>query len=82
MTSTVPEEILKNTTKCRNDQRCLELDQSNAMPMCEVAYAFGNNLMFIKHLNSTYCPYQIAFGDRHICTCPTHYAIYSSLKKK
>lgn len=49
--------------------------------MCKVTKRFDKNMLYIetpKDTDGVLCPYKLTYGRirGHICTCPTHYAIY------
>ena len=75
MKYTVPDEVLKATTKCEHDFTCLESGQCGQKPMCEVGERDGKNVLFLKTKEAALCAYRIDFAGGQVCTCPTHYAI-------
>ncbi len=81
MKFTVPDEILKKTTKCSYDFSCLTTGKCGNLIMCKVDRRFDKNMLYIKaskDTNGVSCPYKYTCGTKqgYICTCPTHYAIY------
>ena len=75
MSIKVPEQVLKNTTKCRHEFSCLDPDKCYRKKMCEVDQIDGKNVLLLKDKNTKDCPYRLSFGNGQICVCPTHYAI-------
>ena len=76
MKFTVSEQVLKETTMCETNFSCLESGQCGDKPMCEVAYANGQNLLFLKTKDSFNCLYRVPFGYSQVCRCPARFAIH------
>ena len=72
----VPEEVLKKTVKCHKGLSCL----STGHGACEACGKAGDEELFVNKRNSD-CPYRIFYGEQHICTCPTHFALYKNMTK-
>jgi hypothetical protein len=71
----VPDNVLKMTTKCPHTFSCLTSGQCGKHKICEVEYIYGTNIMSLKDTQQSHCPYRVTYGYRHLCSCPTHYAI-------
>lgn len=82
MSVIVPEHVLSHTKRCGDDYACLQSDPSAVKLTCEIDYAFGDNLLFIKALNSEPCPYRFSLGPVHICACPTRHFIHTHYPQK
>jgi len=72
----VPESVVQETTQCRHAWACLKNSGCSNQPLCEVEYADGKNILFLVTKNSATCPYRLAYADRQLCLCPTHFAIH------
>jgi hypothetical protein len=72
----VPDQVIEETTKCQNEYSCLGKERSGDRDMCEVSYADGENVLFLKSAGKVLCPYRVSFAFSQVCTCPTHFAIY------
>jgi len=72
----VPESVLQETTQCRYGLACLHHGGCGNKPLCEVEYADGKNILFLTNRDSATCPYRLAYADRQLCMCPTHYALH------
>jgi len=68
------EDVIQKTKQCRFNFRCLEADRQ--YPVCSVAVANGNNVLFVKNDTDANCKYSTLSGSRPICACPTHYALH------
>jgi len=81
MNESVPEEVLKATTKCPRNHSCLTTEPDGAVRgcRCNAKSVLGKNILFVKPEDNIYypnyypCPYQMHYGSEHICRCPTHY---------
>ena len=80
MKFTVQADVLNKTTKCSYKFSCLENDYCGEHPLCEVDYADGKDILFLKTKESYNCNYCMPFGYRQLCTCPTHYVINQQKK--
>jgi len=74
-------EVLITTTKCHHDFSCITSGQCGNMPMCKVQSVFDKNMLYVESMSekkNIACPYKMSAGSTivHICTCPTHHAIY------
>ena len=67
--------ILLNTTMCNSEFSCISSEHCRDTPMCEMDYADGENILFLKTRASKSCPYRLPFGNQQLCTCPVHYAL-------
>ena len=74
MAVSVPEAVMKETKKCSGNFACLETGKCK----CEVEYIVGERILFLRDRKAVNCPYCLAFGDRQVCRCPTHYAIHAA----
>jgi hypothetical protein len=75
MSISLHKEILDRTTKCPHAFSCLDSGKCGEREMCEVNFAGGENVLFLKWKEASSCPYRMSFGYGQICTCPTHFAI-------
>lgn len=84
MKFTVSEKIQKETSKCLNAFSCLSTGQCGSPPKCDVKSLLCHNTLIVEVKQNDpehFCPYLLPFGNahiygnRHICNCPTHYAI-------
>lgn len=70
----VDEEILKETTKCKEGFVCLA---SEVHGLCKVASsAAGGKVLFVCAEKKTRCPYCVPFGNSFVCNCPTRIELY------
>jgi hypothetical protein len=77
----VPEEVIRETTKCPKGHACLSngsADGFHCCHGCEVDFALGKNLMFVKPNDhaAALCPYKMHYGSGHVCQCPVRYYLY------
>jgi hypothetical protein len=72
---TVPDSVLKAADKCKHHS-CLDPDKCNTHKKCEVDYASGQNILFLKDNEQNECPYRITYGDCQVCQCPVYYYLY------
>lgn len=77
----VPDEILRETTRCTYGFSCLQngkeqQNQKEDYPRCLARYSIGENLVFVQASWLDPCPYILNYGNSAICTCPVRYAIY------
>ena len=80
MKITVPESVLKETTKCEHNFSCLDSGQCDHCQNCEVDYAAGKNILFLHLKEQCSCSYCVSFGSRHICRCPVNYYLFQNKK--
>lgn len=73
MSFDVPEEVLRKTLKCSNGFSCLRTGNGK----CKVCDVDGEDMLFVSCNNFFNCRYRIFYGDRQLCACPTHYALYT-----
>ena len=71
------EDILKKTTKCRQDFACLSAEGEC---LCEVEDLINDTLCFVRATNCGFCDYKIFFGNTFICSCPARNEIYKRYK--
>jgi hypothetical protein len=76
MSITIPESVLDETFMCPNNFSCLESGQCGDPDKCQVDHADGKNVLYLTSKESRFCSYRVPYGDRQLCTCPTHFAIY------
>ncbi len=83
MNSSLPEEVVKATTKCRRSFSCLAKGAGESACRCEADLVLGKNLISIRPLDSAVglCPYLMHFGNGHICQCPTHFHLLGGGKR-
>ena len=77
----VSNDVLTKTTKCSHAFSCLATGKCGNVLMCKIEKRFDKNMLYIKttsDIEGGSCPYLHSYGSKqgHICTCPTHYAIY------
>ncbi len=81
----VPDEILRQTTRCPNNFSCLETGSCCDFPACSIKTSYKNIDMFsVKSkniINISLCPYELSFAGEYICQCPTHAALIKELEK-
>jgi hypothetical protein len=81
----VPDDVLKQTTRCPNNLSCLTSGACGKFPACTVKTSYKNLDMFsVKSkniININLCPYELSFGGEYICLCPTHAALIKELEK-
>jgi len=71
-------ETRNKTTRCNNNFRCLHDD---SFRICPVESKIKEDIYFIKAVNPMRgCNYCLAFGDSHICRCPTRSELYERYK--
>ena len=76
MNAEVPNEVRAATTKCPNDFTCLSAGRCGDHDLCDVEYPDGKSVLFLVSRLRPNCPYAMPFGDKVVCTCPTHFAIH------
>ena len=86
MNETVPEEVLRETTKCPSGYSCLSNGSGGPTPDCygcEVDFMVGKNLMFVKPKapKAHVCPYKMHYGSGHVCLCPVRYYLFIAYPK-
>ena len=69
----INEDILKNTTKCKNNFSCLNGEKEF---LCEVRSSAGYNSLIINPKSNRDCAYLNPFGSSFFCFCPTRSEIY------
>ena len=70
----IDKEILKKTTDCAYNFKCLE---DGGKVCCKVEHCVNNHLIFVKAENHKFCAYKLSFGNSFICNCPTRLEIYN-----
>ena len=76
----IDQNILLETTKCRNDFECLK----NEDYFCEtkkVTHCVSDVVYFTNCNSITSCNYKIRFGNEIICQCPTRKEIFNKYDK-
>jgi hypothetical protein len=74
----IPDEILKNTTKCNKSFGCLKNEKH---VLCRVEHCVNEEVYFIKCLNTATCNYRVSFGNSYFCSCPVRMEIFNKYKK-
>jgi len=71
----IDEAILKKTTKCTNEFKCLKGDE---YPLCraEDRLPLEDYGIFVMTITRNSCSYKIPYGYSHICRCPVRMDIY------
>jgi hypothetical protein len=70
----IDEDVIKSTTKCRKDFRCLS---DKNYEFCKVTQSTHHNVIFIECLESNFCIYKTFFGySSYICKCPVRRELY------
>ncbi len=69
----VAENVIQNTTRCRNDFICLSGDGEC---LCELKYCYSDKFYFVKPGKKSLCSYKIAYLNSTFCSCPTRKEIY------
>ncbi len=82
MTVNIPEEVLAETSKCKNNFSCLKTHKCEKITPCEVDYANGKNVLFLIDKAYRNCPYRTSLGTMKICSCPTYYALYKNSQSR
>ena len=67
-----PNDVLKLATKCPHAYSCRETGKCGDQSLCQVEYACGDSVLFLKDRASSQCPYRLSFGERQVCRCPVH----------
>ena len=82
----VSDKIKCETTKCAHDFSCLKTGLCNNPAKCIVLSDFDKNMLVVQSRETTdiSCPYHVSYswGSGHMCTCPTHYALYLKNKRQ
>jgi len=86
MKITVPDEVLRRTTRCPNDFSCLTDGACGKFPACSCSpgTSYDKYSLFVKTkniINISLCPYELSFRFEYICLCPTHAALLEELEK-
>ena len=71
---TVSEETIADTKKCKKDFSCLSKQSED---LCQIESCINGKVHFIKCLSTASCSYQVYYGDRCICCCPTRKELYN-----
>jgi len=76
----IDEAILKKTTECPNELKCLNRAE---YPLCraENRPPVGDYGIFVITIERNSCSYKIPFGYSHMCKCPTRMELYKRHKK-
>jgi len=75
MTFAVSEKIQKETTKCDHNFSCLKTGQCGGKKLCAVDHSCESSMLSLKSKEHKSCPYNLIYGARQFCMCPTHLAI-------
>ena len=82
----VSDKIKSKTTKCAHDFSCLSKGLCDNPAKCKVHSDFDKNMLVVKPQEpiDISCPYHLTYssGSGHMCTCPTHYALYMKIKRQ
>jgi hypothetical protein len=84
MKISVPDEVLKKTTRCPNDFSCLTTGSCGNYPACSAGTFYTQDMFSVKTkniINISLCPYELSFRSDFICQCPTHAALIKELEK-
>lgn len=73
----IPEEIVKETTKCNKELKCLT---GEAILHCNILYQAKDEDIFYQCLEKGDCAYLEPFKETTICTCPIRKEIYQRYK--
>ena len=73
----IDERVLRETTKCANNFRCLSGDKSC---FCEGIYSIGSDMIKIPLNPDRLCAYRLSYGYSYFCLCPTRCEIYNRYK--
>ena len=68
----VSDKTRQRTEKCWREFVCLS-DSENGP--CAVRSCV-RGVLFVTRRTTAYCPYDVAFGFSHICSCPTRQEVY------
>jgi hypothetical protein len=81
---TVPEEVLKATTKCLRDYQCLETGVCGGRKPCRDFRPIGGMALFLDSLPEDHveCGYRQVLGRNHLCLCPVYCEIHKQKKLK
>jgi len=86
MLFTVSDKIKSKTTKCAHDFSCLSTGVCDNPVKCTALNDFDKNMLVVEpqDSNNVSCPYHVtlSMGSGHMCTCPTHYAVYLKIKRQ
>jgi len=70
----ISKNILKDTTKCRDNFACLRGDKHC---ICDIDDCSNGNVHFIRPLGNNMCEYKMAFGYSFTCNCPVRKEMYN-----
>ena len=70
----VPEETIAETQRCEKGFSCLN---EGTEDLCQIESCVNGKVHFIKCLSTKSCSYQIHYGDKCICLCPTRKELYN-----
>jgi hypothetical protein len=73
----IDEDVIKSTTKCEKDFKCLV---DNTYELCKVTEAVHDKVIFVKCLEESYCNYKMGYGYSHTCNCPIRKERYKKYK--
>lgn len=78
MNLSLPDEVLRETTKCPSNKSCLSTGQCENHNKCDVEWSPCRDVLFLKskEQDRPECPYRVSFGTAQVCRCPIKYAVY------
>lgn len=71
----IPQELKEKAARCERGWACAT---EQGLPYCKVEEAVGRELAWVRCLHPVECPYQEAFGEGLICTCPVRLALWET----
>lgn len=78
MSYKIDKEIIKKTTKCEGNFKCLETGEC-PKNKCKPVGSFNGHL-WVKSKENIFCGYHLNFGRGEICNCPTRNELYRKYK--
>ena len=76
----IPDSVRRKVTQCPHDFSCLQTGRCGDRNMCEVAYAYGGNVMRLASCEQVHCPYRVAYGDSQLCTCAVREYLHTQVQ--
>ncbi len=74
----IPESVRQKVDRCPHDFGCLTSDCCGTRDVCAIEYAYGASVMRLASDEQIFCPYQVAFGNSQLCTCPVREYLHVS----
>lgn len=74
MSLDISEKTLRGTTRCPFDFACLK---DPAGQVCPVKRVIAGDGVFVESKREDTCPYVVAFGYGHVCTCATRVELHT-----